>query len=255
MRKLGAGTKLSLSKNLSAVVKGRSADGQRLVLELHSQSAECTVESAMVNDALMPIPPYIRAGRADAHDRAQYQTVFAKHPGSVAAPTAGLHFTEALLTVLGGAGIGHCFVTLHVGPASFLPIRNGNISSHKMLPERYHIPESTRRKIAETKTRGGRVVAVGTTTVRALESEASTPASTGGDYPENLAATNLFITPGHVFRSIDALITNFHQPGSTHLLMVAAFIGEAQTQAVYAHALGADYRFLSYGDAMLLERE
>jgi S-adenosylmethionine:tRNA ribosyltransferase-isomerase len=194
----------------------------------------------------MPLPPYIE--REDKHeDASRYQTVYAQHAGAVAAPTAGLHFDEALLAQLTDKGIGQAYVTLHVGAGTFAPVRVENIAEHKMHHEWLSVPESTVDKILAAKAAHKRVVAVGTTTVRALES-----AALSGQLCAFEGETNIFITPGFEFRIIDALITNFHLPESTLLMLVSAFAGYAHTMQAYAHAVQQRYRFFSYGDAMLI---
>jgi S-adenosylmethionine:tRNA ribosyltransferase-isomerase len=197
----------------------------------------------------VPLPPYITRA-ADAADAERYQTVYARHPGAVAAPTAGLHFDEALLAALAAAGIASAFVTLHVGAGTFQPVQDDDLSRHVMHAEHYRIPVTTVEAVAAARARGGRIVAVGTTSLRALES-AATPdgAVTAGD-----AETALFVTPGYRFRVVDRLLTNFHLPKSTLLMLVSAFAGHENIRAAYAHAIDARYRFFSYGDAMLLER-
>ena len=200
----------------------------------------------------VPLPPYIQRP-AEAVDQSRYQTVYAKDPGAVAAPTAGLHFDEAMLAALRQAGVAMAAVTLHVGAGTFQPVRVENIADHRMHRERYEVPPSTAAAIAETRKRGGRVTAVGTTTLRALEAAAS------GELKEELKAgsgeTDIFITPGHRFRIVDRLLTNFHLPRSTLLMLVSAFGGVEHVRAAYRHAVQARYRFFSYGDAMLIERE
>lgn len=190
----------------------------------------------------VPLPPYIDR-EADADDEARYQTVYASAPGAVAAPTAGLHFDEATLDRLGAKGVRTARVTLHVGAGTFQPVRVDDLSRHHMHEERYAIPPSTRRALDECR---GRVVAVGTTVVRTLEAAAATGADCG--------ETRLFITPGYRFQAVDALITNFHLPESTLLMLVSAFAGLERTRRAYAEAVARRYRFFSYGDAMFCER-
>jgi S-adenosylmethionine:tRNA ribosyltransferase-isomerase len=198
---------------------------------------------------LPPLPPYIRRYRTPgATDRARYQTVYATRPGAVAAPTAGLHFTEELLADLGSRGIAIHRVTLHVGPGTFRPVRAARLAEHRVEAERYEVPVTTAAGLARARQRGGRVVAVGTTTVRALE----TAARPDGSVVPGVGWTDLTIVPGHEFRVTDALLTNFHLPRSSLLLLVSAFAGRERVLAAYAHAVQADYRFYSYGDAMLL---
>jgi S-adenosylmethionine:tRNA ribosyltransferase-isomerase len=193
----------------------------------------------------LPLPPYIerQAGEADS---ARYQTVFAKTPGAVAAPTAALHFDEDLLLALQRQGVALAYVTLHVGAGTFMPVKSEDINQHAMHHERYWVPEGTQQAIHACKARGGRVVAVGTTTVRTLESWALSSQAEGD--------TNIFIRPGFQFRLIDALITNFHLPKSTLLMLVSAFTGYTHMHRLYRHAIAAHYRFFSYGDAMFLTR-
>lgn len=197
----------------------------------------------------LPLPPYIRHA-PDAEDAVRYQTVFASTPGAVAAPTASLHFDDALLQALDDRGVRRVTVTLHVGAGTFQPVRVTDLSQHRMHAEHYAIPQATREAIARTRRDGGRVVAVGTTVCRALESAADEdglPRVEQGD-------TRLFITPGYRFRVVDRLLTNFHLPQSTLLMLVSAFAGHAPIKHAYAHAIEQSYRFFSYGDAMLLSR-
>jgi S-adenosylmethionine:tRNA ribosyltransferase-isomerase len=192
----------------------------------------------------VPLPPYITHA-PETEDESRYQTVYARAPGAVAAPTAGLHFDEALIAALGKRGVGFAYVTLHVGAGTFQPVRVSNLSDHRMHAERYEIPEKTASAIAATRARGAKVVAVGTTTVRCLE--ASGVATGRGE-------TDLFITPGFPFRVVDRLITNFHLPRSTLLVLVSAFACVEPIRAAYRHAVDRRYRFYSYGDAMLIDR-
>lgn len=253
MRKFKEGMVFALSANIQARVIGRTAEGTRLILELQPLGGE-PLDLLIERDGAMPLPGYIRNGVADAEDRDFYQTVFAREIGSVAAPTAGLHFTLALLEELRGVGIEHCFLTLHVGLASFAPVRD--VAAHQMTNERYEISPRCIEAIARTKARGGRVVVVGTTATRALESAALADETLFEREPTEVVSgsTELMIQPGFTFRVVDLLMTNFHQPFTTHLLLVAAFIGELEIEQIYQHALAGSYRFLSYGDSMLLER-
>jgi len=193
----------------------------------------------------LPLPPYIEH-RPDEEDANRYQTVLAKNPGAVAAPTAGLHFDQALLAEMHTLGIGQATITLHVGAGTFTPVREEDLSKHKMHSEWFSIPEATLQAIAETKRHGGRVIAVGTTSLRALESQALKQQSSG--------ETNLFITPGYDFKIVDCLLTNFHLPKSTLLMLVSAFAGVDSIRKAYQHAITQEYRFFSYGDAMFLSR-
>lgn len=196
----------------------------------------------------VPLPPYIEHAD-EADDVRRYQTVFAKEPGAVAAPTAALHFDEALLARLAERGVGTAHVTLHVGAGTFQPVRVEQLSDHKMHSEWFEVSAETVAAIAACKARGGRVVAVGTTTLRALESAAQ-----GGELQAGARETAIFITPGFQFRVVDTLVTNFHLPKSTLMMLVSAFAGYEPIMALYRHAIAHQYRFFSYGDAMLLQR-
>lgn len=194
----------------------------------------------------VPLPPYIT--HADgAEDEARYQTVFAARPGAVAAPTASLHFDEAVLQALAARGVQRAFVTLHVGAGTFQPVKTEGLSEHQMHAERYDVPAATQEAIAACRARGGRVVAAGTTSVRSLEAWAATGQARGD--------TRIFITPGFRFQVADMLLTNFHLPRSTLMMLVSAFAGHAHVMALYRHAIAQRYRFFSYGDAMLLARQ
>lgn len=196
----------------------------------------------------VPLPPYIT--HADgADDVARYQTVFAHKPGAVAAPTASLHFDEAVLAALAARGVQRAQVTLHVGAGTFQPVRTANLAEHRMHSEWYEVPDATVAAIARTQAAGGRIVAAGTTTLRALES-----AALDGTLRAGARETDLFITPGFQFHVVDRLITNFHLPRSTLLMLVSAFTGHAHARALYRHAVESRYRFFSYGDAMLVDR-
>jgi S-adenosylmethionine:tRNA ribosyltransferase-isomerase len=219
------------------------------------------VAALLEQQGQLPLPPYIRHA-ADASDDERYQTVFARNPGAVAAPTASLHFDHALLQRLREAGVQLAHITLHVGAGTFQPVREDDLSQHRMHAERYHIPEETVLAIQRTRAAGGRVVAAGTTVLRALESAAAIgmdpsndPASDStSQLPSGEGETRLFITPGYRFRLVDKLITNFHLPKSTLLMLVSAFAGMSAIRRAYAHAIANEYRFFSYGDAMLIER-
>jgi len=197
----------------------------------------------------VPLPPYIThaPGAADA---ARYQTVYARDPGAVAAPTAGLHFDQPMLDALERQSTRQAFVTLHVGAGTFQPVTTNTLADHRMHAERYSIPQATADAVARARARGGRVVAVGTTSLRALEA-----AACDGTLKPGAGETALFITPGFRFRVVDRLLTNFHLPKSTLLMLVSAFAGFDTIRAAYSHAIAERYRFMSYGDAMLLERE
>ena len=199
-----------------------------------------------------PLPPYIQRKEAPperrAEDKVRYQTVFAREPGAVAAPTAGLHFTPEVLERLAAQGVGRAMVTLHVGIGTFRPVVAENVEEHRMDFERWQIPEETARRIAAAKAAGGRVVAVGTTSVRTLESAAARPEGFGAGQ----GRTDLFIYPPYAFRVVDALVTNFHLPKSTLIMMISAFAGRDFVREAYAEAIRGRYRFFSYGDCMLI---
>ena len=229
-----------------AVFLGRWPDeqGQLFRFRLHGPAGETPYE-LMARHGHVPLPPYItHADEAD--DERRYQTVFARVPGAVAAPTAALHFDEAVLAALEARGVRRASVTLHVGAGTFAPMKAGRIEDHVMHHERYAIPPETLQAIGDCRARGGRVVAVGTTTVRTLESWACS-GETQGD-------TNIFITPGFGFRVVDLMVTNFHLPQSTLMMLVSAFAGYDRIRALYDHAIARRYRFFSYGDAMVLRR-
>ncbi|HEU5049042.1 MAG TPA: tRNA preQ1(34) S-adenosylmethionine ribosyltransferase-isomerase QueA [Gemmatimonadales bacterium] len=203
--------------------------------------------TAMARHGLLPLPPYIERP-AGPEDEERYQTIYAEREGSVAAPTAGLHFTPDLLSALRARGAAIARVDLEVGPGTFKPVETESLEAHPMHAERYEIPEASARAIADTRERGGAVWAVGTTVVRSLESAAD---ETGRVHP-GPGETRLMITPGYRFRAVDRLLTNFHLPRSTLLMLVAAFAGYETTMAAYRHAVAARYRFYSYGDAMAI---
>jgi len=193
----------------------------------------------------LPLPPYIEH-QPDSEDAQRYQTVVAKNPGAVAAPTAGLHFDEVILQNLKDVGVNQATVTLHVGAGTFTPVREEDLSKHQMHYEWFSIPNETLQAIEKTKKNSGRVIAIGTTSLRALESQANSQQSSG--------ETNLFITPGYQFKVVDGLLTNFHLPKSTLLMLVSAFAGVENIRSAYQHAINQQYRFFSYGDAMFLCR-
>jgi S-adenosylmethionine:tRNA ribosyltransferase-isomerase len=215
----------------------------------HTIELDAEIEPRLAALGHVPLPPYIaRADRAD--DTERYQTVWAREPGAIAAPTAGLHFSVELLAALRAAGIERAAVTLHVGIGTFKPVTAELVHEHRMEPERYEIPAATAEAIARTRARGGRIVAVGTTVVRTLESAAAAD----GEVRAASGRTGLFITPGFRFRVVDLLLTNFHLPRSTLLMLVSAFAGRERVLAAYREAIARGYRFYSYGDAMLAER-
>ena len=238
----GPGTVLRLADAFDARVLGRRDD-------LFDLAFPAPVLELLEAHGATPLPPYI-AHAPDAQDETRYQTVYAREPGAVAAPTAGLHFDDGMLARLRQAGIGQAFVTLHVGAGTFQPVRTENLAEHVMHAEWYTVPAATAEAAARTRAAGGRVIAVGTTSVRALESAA---AQGGGALRAAQGDTRLFITPGYRFRAVDALVTNFHLPQSTLLMLVSALAGTAAIRRAYAHAVAARYRFFSYGDAMFIE--
>ncbi|QEL54190.1 tRNA preQ1(34) S-adenosylmethionine ribosyltransferase-isomerase QueA [Chromobacterium paludis] len=211
--------------------------------------AEENVYDILEASGKLPLPPYIERS-AEHDDDERYQTVYAREQGAVAAPTAGLHFTDEMLAGLKAQGIETAFVTLHVGAGTFQPVKVENVAEHKMHSEIYDIPQATVDAVAAARARGGRVVAIGTTSVRALES-----AARGGELKAGRGETDIFITPGYAFRVVDRLLTNFHLPKSTLMMLVSAFAGYDEIFHAYRHAVEQQYRFFSYGDAMLLERK
>jgi S-adenosylmethionine:tRNA ribosyltransferase-isomerase len=239
-----AGSRLLLADELPATVLGRKGE----FFHLRFDSDEPIV-ALLEKHGRLPLPPYI-THVAGAEDEERYQTVYARQPGAVAAPTAGLHFDETMLAALGEHGVRQAWVTLHVGAGTFQPVRVEDTADHIMHSENYTIPQATTEAIRETRARGGRVVAVGTTSLRALESAAAS-----GELQPGEAETNLFITPGYQFKVVDVLLTNFHLPRSTLLMLVCAFGGMDEILAAYRHAVEQEYRFFSYGDAMLIERK
>ncbi len=236
------GSRIRLEDALDVEVMGREGEFYRL--QFAGDAADL-----IERHGRLPLPPYIERGAAGS-DEERYQTVYAREKGSVAAPTAGLHFDQDVLATLGEQGIGIAYVTLHVGAGTFQPVRVSDLAEHRMHTERYRLPQATVEAIAATRARGGRVVAVGTTSLRVLES-----AGLGGDLKVGPGETALFVTPGFKFQVVDLLITNFHLPKSTLLMLVSAFAGLDQIRAAYAHAIATGYRFFSYGDAMLLHRK
>ena len=243
-----AGSRLLLENVLQVEVLGREGE----FFHLRFAGEESVLES-LERHGRLPLPPYI-AHAADAEDEQRYQTVFARAAGAVAAPTAGLHFDEAMLQALRGKGVRIAYVTLHVGAGTFQPVRAEYIREHAMHSECYEIPQATVDAIAHARAAGGRVIAVGTTSLRALESAALEKGARDGELQAGTGETRIFITPGYRFRVVDALLTNFHLPRSTLLMLVCAFGGMKQMLAAYRHAVEKEYRFFSYGDAMFIER-
>jgi S-adenosylmethionine:tRNA ribosyltransferase-isomerase len=243
------GSRLRLADAFEAEVLGRGGDAGSADAALYRLRFPSEPHALLERHGHVPLPPYI-AHADDGEDAERYQTVFAARPGAVAAPTAALHVDAGVLERLRQRGIGLASLTLHVGAGTFQPVRTENLDAHRMHREWFEIPPSTVDAIARTRAGGGRVVAIGTTTLRALEA-----AATGR---EGLRAgadeTAIFIRPGFPFRVIDLLVTNFHLPKSTLMMLVSAFAGHARVMALYRHAIAARYRFFSYGDAMLLRR-
>jgi S-adenosylmethionine:tRNA ribosyltransferase-isomerase len=234
-----AGSSLRLADAFDVVVGARAG-------EFFTLTFPDDVYALIEQHGRLPLPPYIDHA-ADAFDETRYQTVYARAPGAVAAPTAGLHFDQALLDQLSARGIGFAYVTLHVGAGTFQPVRTEVLAEHAMHSEWYTLPQATVDAVAATRAAGRDVIAVGTTSLRALES-----ASQSGTLTAGSADTRLFITPGYRFKTVTRLITNFHLPKSTLLMLVSAFAGYAPIRAAYAHAIAQQYRFFSYGDAMFL---
>ena len=242
----GEGEGVCLLGTLAATVEERGAEGE---VTLAFDFSDASLDEAIARLGAMPLPPYIASRRpADEKDRVDYQTIFAREEGAVAAPTAGLHFTPWLIEALEARWITAHFVTLHVGPGTFLPVRSADTGGHIMHEETGIVSKEVAEALNAVKTRGGKIVAVGTTSLRLLES--ATDAH--GRLAPFFDATNLFITPGYRFRFVDRLVTNFHLPRSTLFMLVAAFSGLDLIKRAYAHAVAEHYRFYSYGDACLL---
>ncbi len=238
-----AGTRVEFEHGIAAVVEARTEDLFRVRFE-----GEAPVLELLESHGHIPLPPYIH--RADVEtDRQRYQTVYAREPGAVAAPTAGLHFDRAALDRLAARGIEQTFVTLHVGAGTFQPMRAERVQDHRMHSEYVVVSPAVVERVAAARARGGRVVAVGTTVVRSLET-----AARGGVLQAFTGETDIFIYPGYEFRVVDALLTNFHLPESTLLMLVCAFGGYDAVMGAYRHAVAEGYRFFSYGDAMFLNR-
>ena len=236
------GSRLRFAEGVTATMIARAEDLYELEFE-----GDAGVHEILQRIGEVPLPPYI-AHKAVGEDESRYQTIYARHPGSVAAPTAGLHFDEAMLETLRQQGVTLAYVTLHVGAGTFQPVRDGDISKHVMHSEWYHVPGETVAAVAAARACGGRVMAVGTTSLRTLEA-----ASRSGALMAETGETQIFITPGYAFRTVDRLLTNFHLPKSTLMMLVSAFAGTENIRRAYAHAVAERYRFFSYGDAMLLE--
>ncbi|HZI63647.1 MAG TPA: tRNA preQ1(34) S-adenosylmethionine ribosyltransferase-isomerase QueA [Thermoanaerobaculia bacterium] len=243
-RRTRPGERLRFADGLEAEVVAKGDDGR------HRLRFSEPVEPHLERLGHVPLPPYIKRPDSPA-DRQDYQTIFARRPGAIAAPTAGLHFTAALVEALAGRGVALTAVTLHVGLGTFKPVTARLVHEHRMDGERFEIPSEAQLALRRTRDAGGRVVAVGTTVVRALEGSALL---SGGEVLAGRGATDLFITPGFRFQVVDALLTNFHLPRSTLLMLVCAFAGRDRVLAAYAEAVARGYRFYSYGDAMLATR-
>ena len=230
---------------IDAEILGRTENGMFSVLF----RTQTPLMSLLEKHGHVPIPPYIRKGKDEPRDRERYQTIYARETGAVAAPTAGLHFTDEIFQALDAKGVRRATVTLHVGPGTFKPVKSDFIEAHRMDPERYDVPQSTADAIAACQTRGGRVVAVGSTCVRTLETVA---AANGGRIKAATGSSSLFIYPPYRFRATDAMLTNFHIPKSTLLMMVSALAGRDFILRAYREAIAERYRFFSYGDCMLI---
>lgn len=244
LRKWAAGEVVTFTDDLSAQLVDVS-DGQA---RIRFEAGALGFDAALQEAGKMPLPPYIAAKRpADAQDNDDYQPVFARTQGAVAAPTASLHFDDGVLASLHRRGVSHSFVTLHVGAGTFLPVKVDDIRDHKMHSEWGQVSETTAQEIAETKAAGGRIIPVGTTALRLLET-----AARSGQVKAWQGDTDIFITPGFEFHAADGLMTNFHLPKSTLMMLVAALVGKDRVDAIYDHAIAEKYRFFSYGDASLL---
>jgi S-adenosylmethionine:tRNA ribosyltransferase-isomerase len=248
-RRLRIGDNIVFAKDFAAFVAEKHPEGD---VTLHFDLEAAAFREALTCYGAMPLPPYIKRPRGgDPRDRADYQTIFAHAEGAVAAPTAGLHFTPALLDALDERGIGWTMLTLHVGPGTFLPVKTADPRDHKMHAEWGVLSADTAERIAAVQRAGGRIVAVGTTSLRLVESAAAE----NGEIGPFAGETRLFILPGYRFRAVDLLLTNFHLPRSTLLMLVAAFAGLDRIESAYTHAIASGYRFFSYGDACLIERQ
>lgn len=245
LKKVRDGEEIVFGAGLRATLESRAEGAGLLRFNLFGDD----FDSALAEAGAMPLPPYIEGRRSvDEQDKTDYQTVWARASGAVAAPTASLHFDEALLDALDRRGVARSFVTLHVGAGTFLPVKVDDIRDHKMHAERGEITASAAEEINRTRAAGGRIVPVGTTAMRLLE----TAAAEDGSLKAWQGATDIFITPGYRFKICDALMTNFHLPKSTLMMLVSAFMGSERIRKIYSHAISHDYRFFSYGDASLL---
>ena len=245
-KRLAIGEALHFAGNLVAIIEAKGEGGD---MTLRFDRGGPALDQAIAQAGVMPLPPYIARKRpTDAQDNADYQTVYARNDGSVATPTAGLHFTDGLLAALDSAGIERQHVTLHVGAGTFLPVKVAAVADHVMHAETYEVSQATADALNRAKREGRRIIAVGTTSLRTLESVVDEK----GQVLAGAGDTAIFITPGYEFKIVDGLMTNFHLPKSTLLMLVASLIGFDAMQTLYAHAIGNKYRFYSYGDASLL---
>lgn len=244
LKKVRDGEEIRFSNDLSAILEAREAGQGKLRFNLSGEDFDTALNAA----GAMPLPPYIAAKRAaDDRDREDYQTVWARNTGAVAAPTASLHFDDALLAALRAKGVSFTHVTLHVGAGTFLPVKVEDVTTHKMHGEWGEVTETAAQEIAATRAAGGRVIPVGTTALRLIET-----AARSGQIAPFQGVTDIFIYPGFTFNVTDALMTNFHLPKSTLMMLVSALMGPERIRAIYDHAVAGDYRFFSYGDASLL---
>jgi S-adenosylmethionine:tRNA ribosyltransferase-isomerase len=246
-RRLRPGDRVAFAADFEAEVVAKTEAGE---VELRFDRGGEDLRAALQRHGAMPLPPYIKRAAAEARDQRDYQTIYAAREGAVAAPTAGLHFSERLLKVLDDAGVQREMVTLHVGAGTFLPVKVADTSEHRMHSESGIIEAGVAARINAARRAGGRVIAIGTTSLRLLESAAAE----NGEIAPFAGDTDIFITPGYRFKTVDRLLTNFHLPRSTLFMLVAAFCGLARIKAAYEHAKREGYRFFSYGDACLLER-
>ncbi|MBD3677016.1 MAG: tRNA preQ1(34) S-adenosylmethionine ribosyltransferase-isomerase QueA [Rhodobacteraceae bacterium] len=245
LRKVAEGEEIRFSDDLSATVQSKDEGAAILAFNLNGED----FDAALAEAGAMPLPPYIAAKRpADARDREDYQTIWAKRSGAVAAPTASLHFDEALMAALAERGVEISFVTLHVGAGTFLPVKVEDVTTHKMHAEWGEVSERAASEMNATRAAGGRIIPVGTTALRLIESAAAEDGTMAAWQGE----TDIFIYPGYAFRIADALMTNFHLPKSTLMMLVSALMGPERVRQIYAHAIEKEYRFFSYGDASLL---
>jgi S-adenosylmethionine:tRNA ribosyltransferase-isomerase len=246
-KRLGLGDRVEFAPDFAATVEAKRPEGD---IALRFDRGGADLIAVLQRDGTMPLPPYIRGGVADERDRSDYQTLFAREAGAVAAPTAALHFTPGLISALDARGIGLVALTLHVGAGTFLPVRVDDTDDHVMHAEYGVISAEAAAEINHSRSAGGRIVAIGTTSLRLLESAAAAD----GAVAPFAGTTDLFITPGYRFKAVDLLMSNFHLPRSTLFMLVAGFAGLERMKSAYAHAVTSGYRFYSYGDACLIDR-